>query len=167
MATTTVSTPTTSVEAPAPGKGKFKRIALMIVLAVVIAAGAAAATYVFLGQPGAHGAPAAPPPPQPIFMALDPITVNLQGDDGQRYLRVGLSLKFTDPKAQDFITEHMPELRSRLLLALSNKQPDELTTLDGKRALAAELKGLIEQPTEPGHQHVQIDDVLFTEFVVQ
>jgi flagellar protein FliL len=156
----------TPAETPA-GKSKLKRRVLLILLVLVMAAVAAGAAYFELGRHGVHSTPAAVPPPQPIFLALDPITVNLQGDDGQRYLRVGLSLKFTDPKAQDYLTEHMPELRSRLLLALSNKQPDDLTTLEGKRALAAELKALVEQPTQPGNQHVQISDVLFTEFVVQ
>lgn len=61
----------------------------------------------------------------------------------------------------------MPEIRSRILLALSNKQPEDLETVDGKRALAQELKLLVEQPTQPGNRSVKIDDVLFTEFVVQ
>lgn len=104
----------------------------------------------------------------PVFFALDPLTVNLQSDDGiQHYLRVGLSLKLTDSKAQEYLTQHMPELRSRILLALSNKHPEQLATLEGKRALADELKTLIEQPTQPGNRSARIDDVLFTEFVVQ
>ena len=44
----------------------------------------------------------------------------------------------------------MPEVRSRILLALSNKHPEELAPLEGKRALATELQTLIEQPTDKG-----------------
>ncbi len=103
-----------------------------------------------------------------MFFPLDPLTVNLQSDDGaQHYLRVGLSLKLTDPKAQEQLTARMPEIRSRILLALSNKHPEELATPDGKRSLATELRELIEQPTQPGNQRAKVDDVLFTEFVVQ
>jgi flagellar FliL protein len=54
-----------------------------------------------------------------------------------------------------------------VLLALSNKHPDDLAPLDGKRALATELKTLIEQPTDKGAAPVIVEDVLFTEFVVQ
>jgi flagellar protein FliL len=68
---------------------------------------------------------------------------------------------------QAYLTEHMPELRSRILLALSSKQPEDLESLDGKRALADELKLLIEQPTEPGTRSTSIEEVLFTEFVIQ
>ncbi|OXH84875.1 flagellar basal body-associated protein FliL, partial [Burkholderia multivorans] len=34
-------------------------------------------------------------------------------------------------------------------------------------ALAQQLRNLIEEPTQPGNQRTKVDDVLFTEFVVQ
>ncbi|MGN4077510.1 flagellar basal body-associated FliL family protein, partial [Burkholderia gladioli] len=66
-----------------------------------------------------------------------------------------------------YLTQHMPEIRSRILLALSNKHPEDLATLDGKRQLADELRTLIEQPTQPGNRSARVDAVLFTDFVVQ
>ncbi|AOI89881.1 flagellar basal body-associated protein FliL [Burkholderia pseudomultivorans] len=167
MASTTANPP---ADKPA-SSGKFKRIALIAVIALGAAAAAAAGMYVFLNKQGAShaGAPAEPPPlAAPVFFPLDPLTVNLQSDDGvQHYLRVGLSLKLTDPKAQEQLTARMPEIRSRILLALSNKHPEEIATPDGKHALAQQLRDLIEQPTQPGNQRAKVDDVLFTEFVVQ
>jgi flagellar protein FliL len=150
--------------------GKVKRIIVIVGIAVIAAITAAAGMYFFLLKDGmSHPAEAKPaPPPAPIFFALDPMTVNLQSDDGSmHYLRVGLSLKLTDPKTQEQLTQHMPEIRSRILLALSNKRPDDLATLDGKHALAQELKTLIEKPTDPGGEAATVQDVLFTEFVVQ
>lgn len=166
MATTTAN-PT--VDKPA-SSGKLKRLVLFLLIGLVAAAAAAGGTYFVLAKEGVRGAaPSAPAPlAVPVFFALEPLTVNLQSDDGiQHYLRVGLSLKLTDAKAQEYLTQHMPELRSRILLALSNKHPEQLATLEGKRALADELKTLIEQPTQPGNRSARIDDVLFTEFVVQ
>jgi flagellar FliL protein len=97
------------------------------------------------------------------------MTVNLisDDDDSQHYLRIGLTLKIADDKMQARITEHMPELRSRILLDLSNKHPEDLSTVDGKRALADELKKVLDQPTDAGDPPLQIEDVLFTDFVVQ
>jgi flagellar FliL protein len=96
------------------------------------------------------------------------MTVNLQSDDGQQhFLRIGLTLKLTDPKTPQELTEHMPEIRSRILLALSNHHPDELAPLEGKHALSTELRTLIEQPTDKGAAPIHVQDVLFTEFVVQ
>jgi flagellar FliL protein len=96
------------------------------------------------------------------------MTVNLQSDDGQQhFLRIGLTLKLGDARTQQELTDHMPEVRSHILLALSNKHPDELAPLEGKRALANELKTLIEQPSDKGAAPISVQDVLFTEFVVQ
>ncbi len=167
MATTTAQPSLDKQDPSGKPKSKLKRLVLLIVLVCAVAAAAAGGMYYFMVMQTEHGHPVQAPIPQPVFMQLNPLTVNLQGDDGQRYLRVGLSLKFLDPKAQDYLTEHMPEIRSRILLALSNKQPEDLETVDGKRALAQELKLLVEQPTQPGNRSVKIDDVLFTEFVVQ
>ncbi|CAN0617494.1 Flagellar protein FliL [Burkholderia multivorans] len=168
MASTTANSPG---DKPA-SSGKFKRIALIGVIALGAAGAAAGGMYVFLSKQGVgHAAAASSEPPPlaaPVFFALDPLTVNLQSDDGvQHYLRVGLSLKLTDAKAQEQLTARMPEIRSRILLALSNKHPEELASPDGKHALSSELKSLIEEPLQPGNERARVDDVLFTEFVVQ
>src|SRR6202012_1369599 len=99
-----------------------------------------------------HTAQAAPPQPgAPLFFPLESMTVNLQSDGGQQhFLRIGLTLKLNDPRTQQELTEHLPEVRSRILLALWNKHPEELAPLEGKRALSAELRRLIEEPTDKG-----------------
>ncbi|RDU98336.1 flagellar basal body-associated protein FliL [Trinickia dinghuensis] len=166
MATTTAAQQT--VDAPKK-KGKLKRIVLIVLIALIAAGGAAGGMYFFLIKHGmGNGKPAPPPPPPPpVFFALDPMTVNLLSDDGQHYLRVGLSLKLADGKIQEALQQHMPEIRSRILLDLSNKHPEDLETLDGKRALSKELKALIEKPTDASEPPVHVEEVLFTEFVVQ
>ena len=154
--------------------GPMKRIILIVLIALLAAGAAAAGTWFFMAHREAAPAPAqaaaAAPAAQavPVFFPLEPMTVNLQSDDGQQhYLRIGLTLKLNDPKVQQQLTDHMPEVRSRVLLALSNKHPDDLAPLEGKRALATELRTLIEQPNDKGAAPISIDDVLFTEFVVQ
>ncbi len=54
--------------------------------------------------------------------------MNLQSDDGERYLHVGLTLKLSNQSAADDLKEHMPEIRSRILILLSNKHPSDLTS---------------------------------------
>lgn len=165
MASTTANQQTVDVPAKS---GKLKRILLIALIAIFAAGAAAGGMYFFLLKHGVSSKPAPPPPPPPpVFFALDPMTVNLLSDDGQHYLRVGLSLKLANEKTQEALQEHMPEIRSRILLALSNKHPEDLSTLDGKHALADELKTLIEKPTDGGEPPVHIEAVLFTEFVVQ
>ena len=115
-----------------------------------------------------HVAAPAAPPAVSVYYALEPMTVNLQSDDGEsHYLRIGLTLKLDSQATQDALVARMPEIRSRLLLALSNKHPSDLAPLDGKRALATELAVLISQPAGANEKPMHVDDVLFTEFVVQ
>jgi flagellar protein FliL len=147
--------------------GPMKRILLISLIALLAAAAAGAGTWFFMSRheaaplPAQSAAAAVAPLAVPVFFPLEPMTVNLQSDDGQqRFLRIGLTLKLNDPKVQQQLTDHMPEVRSRVLLALSNKHPDDL-------ALATELKTLIEQPNDKGAPPISIEDVLFTEFVVQ
>lgn len=165
MASTTATQQT--VDVPAKG-GKLKRIILIVSIALAAAAAAAGGMYFFLLKNGVASKPAPPPPPPPpVFFALEPMTVNLLSDDGQHYLRVGLTLKLANEKTQEELQQHMPEIRSRILLALSNKHPEDLATLDGKHALAGELKTLVEKPTDAGEPPMHVEQVLFTEFVVQ
>jgi len=167
MATTTAS----QQAAPQSAKpGPMKRILVIVLIAILAAAAAGGATWFFMSrhEASAPSAPAAPPPAVPVYYALEPMTVNLQSDDGeQHYLRIGLTLKLDSQATQDALVARMPEIRSRLLLALSNKHPSDLAPLDGKRALATELAVLISQPAGANEKPMHVDDVLFTEFVVQ
>ncbi|WP_168795522.1 flagellar basal body-associated protein FliL [Paraburkholderia aromaticivorans] len=163
---------TTAPQQAAPASpGPMKRIILIVLIAIIAAGAAGAGVWFFMSKraPTATSAEAAPPSaPAPLFFPLESMTVNLQSDDGQQhFLRIGLTLKLTDAKTQQELTDHMPEVRSHILLALSNKHPDELAPLEGKRALATELRTLIEQPTDKGAAPIHVQDVLFTEFVVQ
>jgi flagellar protein FliL len=165
MATTTAN----AADKPA-SPGKLKRIILIALIVLIAAGGAGAGVWFFMVKRAPAHAEAAPPPPPPAptFFPLESMTVNLLSDDGtQHFLRIGLTLKLADPKHQQELTDHMPEIRSHILLALSNKHPEDLATADGKRALAAELKKLIEEPTDKGEPALHVQDVLFTEFVVQ
>jgi len=117
----------------------MKRIILIALIAIVAAGAAGAGVWFFMSKraPAATAAATPAPAPAPTFFPLDSMTVNLQSDDGQQhFLRIGLTLKLTDPKTQQELTEHMPEIRSRILLALSNHHPDELAPLDSPPSCA-------------------------------
>ncbi|CAB3791812.1 flagellar basal body-associated protein FliL [Paraburkholderia caffeinilytica] len=168
-----MATTTANQQAAPASPGPLKRILLIALIAIIAAGAAGAGVWFYMSKrtpaPASAATASAPAPlPVPIFFPLESMTVNLQSDDGQQhFLRIGLTLKLTDPKIQQELTDHMPEVRSRILLALSNKHPEELAPLEGKRALATELQTLIEQPTDKGAAPIHVQDVLFTEFVVQ
>ncbi|MBY4897005.1 flagellar basal body-associated protein FliL [Cupriavidus sp. AU9028] len=141
-----------------------------LVLAGIVVAAALGAGSFFLGSllsNRAPAAPAAPVVPAPIFVALDSFTVNLKSDDGDRFLHTGLSVKVADAATQARIAEYLPEVRSRVLLLLSAKQPADLATVEGKQKLAQEIRQSLALPFAPALPAQQVLDVLFTSFVVQ
>ncbi|WP_323846730.1 flagellar basal body-associated protein FliL [Microbulbifer magnicolonia] len=106
-------------------------------------------------------------PANPIFVKIDPFTVNLQGDLYGRLLYVGLSLQVGDEETQEFLLKHMPQVRSRLLILHSAQSPEKLTTSEGKRELASGILAALAEPMAKPQPELRIDDVLFTEFIVQ
>lgn len=104
---------------------------------------------------------------KPIFVALEPITVNLQSEGRSRFLHVGMSLKVRDEKAKAQIMEFMPELRSRALLLLSNRQPETLLSTEDKARLAGEIQAELSRPLGDSLPPQGITSVSFNAFVVQ
>ncbi len=164
-----------SAEAPPPKK-KRGVLTLLLVLLVILG-GAGGAGWYFLGghepaAPAKGGAKPAPgksaPVKAPIFVPLETFTVNLQREDSSsQYLQVGLTIKVADERVVDAIKQHMPEIRNRILLLLSSKKPGEISSLEGKQALAGALAAEIAQPLAGTVSKDAIDSVLFTSFVIQ
>ena len=156
-----------TTEAVPKASGKNTLVIILAAVLVLVLAGGGAAFWMLSKKSAVAGPAAAAPVPPPVFFTLEPFTVNLISDDGQRYAHVGLTLRLADAEGEKNLTEHMPELRSRILLLLSNKHPDDLISLDGKQKLAAEIVATVDQPFTNGGPANHIAEVLFTEFVVQ
>lgn len=150
--------------APAPVR-RSRRIVLALAVLSTLAAGGGAAVFVMRGN--AVLAAPAPKPVKPIFVTLEPLTVNVLPDARQRFLHVGLTLKVNDEKAQARVNEAMPELRSRLLLLLSNRDPAGLASLEDKLALADQIRTELNRPVAKGLPPQGIEGVGFTAFVLQ
>lgn len=161
----TPSQPATAATAGAPAPARSSRkIVLALAVLTALAAGGGATFFILRGNAVQA---AAPMPVKPIFVTLEPLTVNLQPETRQRFLHVGVTLKVNDQKAQARVHEAMPELRSRLLLLLSNRDPATLSSLDDKLALAEQIKTELNRPLVKGLPAQGIDGVGFTAFVLQ
>ena len=134
-------------ESAGAGGGKKKgRLLIVIGVVVALAAGGAAA-WVLLGagKKAEHAEANVAARTPPTFFTLDPFVVNLAGEV-QHYLQVGIDLKIADEHVKDQIKAHLPEIRNGVLLLLSSKQVDELSTLEGKNRLRAEIREAVNQP---------------------
>ncbi|NLC21888.1 MAG: flagellar basal body-associated protein FliL [Halomonadaceae bacterium] len=149
-----------------------KLVWLMILLVLLSLAAAGAAIYMVMSERNTSDNSSAQVQqlerPMPIFVKIDPFTVNLADDNfGSRLLYAGISLKVASDESQEILTEHMPQVRSRLLLLFSGKQAGELITPEGKRRLSDEVAAVLSEPLTQPQPPLQIEDVLFTEFIVQ
>jgi len=153
--------------------GSRKLLWLMMVLLILSSSAAAVAIYMVLTQQDSEAQSVTqtevmPEPKAPIFMPIKPFTVNLADDDyGPRLLYTGLTLKLGDEESKAILEQHMPQVRSRLLTLFSGKQAGELTSPGGKQRLADQVVAALEAPMSVNQPEVAINDVLFTEFIVQ
>jgi len=157
--------------APVPQKKSRKKLWLLIIIGLLLAAGGGGAAWFFLGHEAASdGAPKAvkhEPAKPPVFVVMEPFTVNLLHETGEQYLQVALTLQVADQPQVDLIKLYMPIVRSRLLLLLSNKKASEILTEDGKKKLADEIVTQLKLPFAPNAEPQKISSVFFTSFVIQ
>lgn len=156
-------------EEGAQPKKKNRLKFLLLILVVLLAAGGGAAWY-FMQPKGdaeavdeapAEAKPAEPEAP-PIFVTLEPFTVNLLSDGGDHYLQVGIDLKVADEKVPEQVKLHMPEIRNSVLLLLSSKHVSDLVTVEGKNKLRTEIRRQVNQhlgiaPPEPAAAAPAVD----------
>lgn len=113
----------------------------------------------------------------PVFVELDPFTVNLQPETAvDQYLQVKATLRVDEQPAADNLKAYMPEIRHRVLMLLSGKKASELATTEGREQLAEDIKHAVnaivgEVPRnrkgEPEEPIGPVESVLFTSFIVQ
>lgn len=157
------------VEEAAAGKSKKTLFIIIGIVLLLIAGGGAAAWFFMHPSGGAHGKQAEPEKP-PVFVTLDSFTVNLSagdGEDGDKYLQVAMTLQVPEEKNAENIKTHMPQVRSRILLLLSSKQASELLTSEGKSKLMKEIISEINKPFIPKGESQKVSSVFFTSFVIQ
>lgn len=133
-------------------KPKKKLVLVGVTALVLLLGGGAGAWYVLKDKRSPEEKKAAEAESlQAIFTPLDPFTVNLQREEGDQVLQVGLSLKYYNKDLDDKIKNAMPEIRSSLLLLLSSKRASELVSVAGKKKLANEI--IVSTNTILGVQH--------------
>lgn len=158
------STEKTSAQT-SPFKSRKLRTTLLFMVPLGLA-GAVGVGYYYLNNQPARP-PAVVKVEEPIFIALDPFTVNLQPNGRGRFLHVAVTLKMTDAKSQVQVTQYLPEVRSRALTLLSNRDAEHLVTSEDKAKLSSELMAVLNQPFGPNLPQQKIASVMFTTFMVQ
>lgn len=156
----------------------MKKMVLIGVGVVVLLAAAIGGTLFMTGKLGgghaAEGAAAAPvvaPVPAPIeatYFPMDPaFTVNIDDGFTSRFLQVELNLMHRSATGNDRLTKAMPHIRNDILLLLSAKNREAISTPEGRVALQVELLKCINDALTVDTGSGGIDAVYFTKLVVQ
>jgi flagellar FliL protein len=202
-----MSTPAPAAAAEAPKGGGKKKLIIIIAAVLVLVLGGGGAALLLMkkkapvdgeedGAEATHEAAPAHAPPKPgtppVFVPLDPFTVNLSDKDVDRFAQIGITLEVMDAKTADQIKAFLPAIRSNVLMVLSHKTSAELLSREGKEKLAKEVlresvrpMGIELEPDEEAEDpeaeppkkkkkkkkaaHVEspITKVLFSTFIVQ
>lgn len=160
---------------------KSMKLVIIIAAAVflLVVVGGAAAFFLMKkgGDEGEEGeeaaAQTAKPKTPPVYIALDTFTVNLVPETTEQYLQIGISLEAREQATADQVKIYTPRLRHEIMDILASKKASEISTRDGKKALAEELRtaanGIVDTSSgkakKPGTEPIQA--VLFTSFIVQ
>ncbi|MDC6170731.1 MULTISPECIES: flagellar basal body-associated FliL family protein [unclassified Roseateles] len=134
----------------APAGGGKKKLVIIVVAVLVLALVGVAALLLLKKKPaededGESAAPAAAhhaevkPGTPPVFVPLEPFTVNLADKEVDRFAQIGITLEVADAKFAEQLKLYMPAIRSNVLMVLSHKTSVELLTLEGKEKLARDI----------------------------
>lgn len=166
MATAPKAKTAAPAEAEAPAKKSNKLLFIIAGVVLAVAAGGGTAWFM-MHNGGGHQEAAKEVSKPPVFLPLEPFTVNLQGEGEDHYLQAAMTLKVANIEQVDFFKLNMPEVRSRMLLLLSSKHPDELSTPEEKQKLGDEIVVALGKNFSGQSEKPEISGVFFTSFVIQ
>jgi flagellar FliL protein len=147
-----MSTAPAAAAAPPPKGGKKKLIIIILIVTLLLLALAGGAAFFLLKKKASNGDDAAgghgaakeevaaqrknDPDHPPIFVSLDPFTVNLADRETERYAQIGIVLQITEAHTSDELKLYMPAIRNNILMVLANRTATQLLTREGKEKLA-------------------------------
>ena len=102
-----------------------------------------------------------------VYYAIDPpLVVNFEDGSAVRFLQITMEIMAHDPKAIESVQKNIPLIRNNLLLLMSNRDYQSMMSREGKESLRKEALAEVRavQKKQGGED---IDDLLFTSFVVQ
>jgi flagellar FliL protein len=158
----------------APVKKGSKQMILIGAAALVLVAGAAAGGFLAGAKGSSEAAPSgvamASEAPAAVsdgavgpLVNLDAFIVNILDEEGTRYLKASITLEMTNSAAASEIEERLPQIKDSILLLVGNKTYTEISDLQGKLQLRAELIARVNTLLQKG----KIKNIFFTDFVVQ
>lgn len=170
--------PAADADGKPAGKSKLKLI-ILIVVGLLLAIGlSVGATLFFLkgdkqeeAKSEEHAATedaGKPVKKQAIYEVLAPaFVVNYNYKGRQRYMQVSVALMGRDKAELDALHEHMPVLRNNLVMLFSDQDFEALSTPVGKEMLRQQTTASVQALAQKETGKMAVEQVLFTNIVLQ
>ena len=141
---------------------------LILAAAALLTVGGGAGAFLYLKPSGtAKAAKKEEPRKLPNFVDLEPFTVNLAEKDQDRYMQIRFSLEVASREADQTIKDMMPALRSEILLVLGARQSSDLSTREGKEALAKDIVEAANKSLEHTPAERSVTAARVTQLIIQ
>jgi flagellar protein FliL len=102
-----------------------------------------------------------------LYYAIDPpLVVNFEDGSAVRFLQISMQIVAHDEKAIDSVQKNIPLIRNNLLMLMSNRNYQTMMSREGKDKFRAEALAEV-RAAQKKEGSPDVDDVLFTSFVVQ
>jgi flagellar FliL protein len=99
-----------------------------------------------------------------VIVGLEEIIVTLQSKGKvPNYLRINVNLEVDNQKTADQVVARLPQLRDIVIVTLSNKSAQELSSPDGTQALRAEIFRRLAEKLPPE----ALKNIYFSDLVIQ
>jgi len=98
-----------------------------------------------------------------IIVGLDPFVLNLS--DLGRYLKLSIQLEVSDETLQEAVKDKAPQLRDTIIMLVSSKSANSVSSPEGKFQLKDEILFRVNQVM--GMDKDVFKNIYFTEFVMQ
>lgn len=107
-------------------------------------------------------------PASPYFELQPAFVANYGGPGAMHFLKVEIVLRLAkDEQASREVSHHMPYIRHVLVMLLSKQTDESLATMEGKENLRAQALAAVQGVLQAETGKALVDDLLFTNFVVQ
>ncbi len=154
----------------AEGKKNKKGLIIIILIAIIAIGAGAGGTWYFMQMSGDEEGETEKTKQKAkptTFIDLEIFTVNLQPEENNQYLQVGLTVKVRETEVVQEIAKQMPLIRNRILMLLSSKKAVDISSIAGKQQLSQQISDEIRLSLDPEDLQEDVLEVLFTSFVIQ